>query len=105
MAAFDHPNRPSTLAREYVGECCAQAAAAEHAGNAHTAALLRGVAHRVRTMADTMECHYESMVSDLIMAALDVRDGGGFYSDNPTDAMNELIRCVNNLRHGRKRAA
>lgn len=97
---IDHPNRPSVAMHAYSGDLFAQALAAERAGNPHSAELLRTVARRISEMATTAECHYESKVSDLMCAALDELDGGGFAGE-PEDAMAELVRCVNNLRTGR----
>ena len=101
---IDHPNRPSTLIRRYTAECYDQARAAEQAGSVSCAAILRAVGHRTRELADRIETHYEQMVTDLIMAAIDVRDGGGWMSENRDEAIAELTRCVNNLRQGRRAA-
>lgn len=101
----DHPNRPSVAVTQYAAECYSQATAAETAGSPHCAAILRAVGHRLREIATAAEVNYETKVSDLILAALDVRDGGGWLTANREEAIEELVRCTNNLRTGKTRNA
>lgn len=93
----DHPNRPSVALARYRGELHAQARAAESSGALSTPALLRTVASRVTEIGLTAECHYEAKVADLVAAAQDVLNGGGFAGDIDT-ALIELNRCLTALR-------
>lgn len=96
---IDHPGRPSVRIGEYRAELLAEARYAEAAGNSHTAALLRSFAlHRLLRIQVDCEEHYETRVSALLGAALDVLDGGGFSGD-PEHALVELRRAANQLRY------
>lgn len=96
---IDHPGRPSVRIGGYRAELLAEARYAEEAGNGHTAAILRAVAlHRLLRIQVDIEEHYETRVTRLLGAALDVLDGGGFSGD-PEHALEELRRAVNQLRY------
>lgn len=94
---IDHPHRPSVAMHRYAAQCYAKAGEANVAGDTEAEYLWRLVGNQVRAKAMTFECGYERAVSDLIFAALDVLDGGGFAGDLD-QALTELRRAVNTLR-------
>lgn len=98
-AVVDHPNRPSAALARYRSELHAQAQAAEHTGSTTQPAVLRAVASRVTEIGLAAECQYEAKVCDLVYAALDVLNGGGFNGDRE-HALHELRVAVNNVRFG-----
>lgn len=93
----DHPGRPSVAMHRYAAQCYAKAGEAKVAGDGTSEFLWRLVGNQVRAKAVTAEGCYEKRVSDLVFAALDVLDGGGFAGDLD-QALAELRRAVNTLR-------